>query len=385
MARPVLVPQDNPNDDVVVLVEWTVADGAEVVPNQVVAVMESTKSTFEVEVQHHGYLRHLARPGDEVAVGDTLAMVTRTPDEPLPDAGDVAPLADHGTATDGGRSTQDASPAPTSTKKADILARRAGAAIATIAEWAGTSSVTEAHVEAYLSRSPEATLAPGTTAKPMADNSLKRIVIVGAGMGANQLLDAAARDPLLVPVGIVDDDAQRHGTSVYGVPVLGSIDALAELARGGAIDAVCLSIAGSMRARSAVLSRLDAIELPRCNIIDPSCVLSLGSSMGTGNFLSALSRVGPDARIGNDNYLSSYVSIEHHCTVGDNCTFGPGVLLSGQVTIGSGVRFGTGVFVEPSLHIGDGATIASGAVITKDVPAGAVVKVPSSAIVRPLR
>jgi sugar O-acyltransferase (sialic acid O-acetyltransferase NeuD family) len=375
MADPVLVPQDNPNDETVVLVEWVTEDGAHVAKDQVLCVLESTKSTFEVAADHEGFLRHLAAPGTDVAVGAPIAALLTSLDE----AFDASTFAARETPSAGAPPPARPGREVGATKKAQILAKKAGVALEDIAAWKGEANVTEADVQGFIiTQQPEphvAHVAP--------TGGRVRVIVVGAGMGANQVLDAMSRVPGLLPVGIVDDDPARRNNVVYGTPVIGTLGDLGRLYAEGAVDAACISIAGSMRARQAVIAKIAGVGVPRCNVVDPSVVVSLGAKLGQGNFVSALSRLGPDATLGDDNYLSSYVSIEHHCTVGDSCTFGPGVMLSGQVTVGSGVKFGTGVFVEPHLHIGDGATIASGAIITKDVPAGAIVKVPSNTVVRP--
>ena len=56
-------------------------------------------------------------------------------------------------------------------------------------------------------------------------------LIVGAGNAADRLLRDLRRNPAatLSPVGIVDDDVQKHGVSLHGVPVVGAIDELPDL------------------------------------------------------------------------------------------------------------------------------------------------------------
>lgn len=58
-----------------VLVEWTIADGAAVVAGQVIALVETVKATVEIEAPAEGILAHLAKVGDEIAVGAALARL----------------------------------------------------------------------------------------------------------------------------------------------------------------------------------------------------------------------------------------------------------------------------------------------------------------------
>jgi FlaA1/EpsC-like NDP-sugar epimerase len=57
-------------------------------------------------------------------------------------------------------------------------------------------------------------------------------MIVGAGNAADRLLRDIRRNPdaTISPVALVDDDPQKHGLSLHGVPVVGAIDEIADLA-----------------------------------------------------------------------------------------------------------------------------------------------------------
>jgi FlaA1/EpsC-like NDP-sugar epimerase len=57
-------------------------------------------------------------------------------------------------------------------------------------------------------------------------------LILGAGNAADRLLRELRRNPesKVAPIGLVDDDPQKHGRSLHGVPVVGGIDELADLA-----------------------------------------------------------------------------------------------------------------------------------------------------------
>ena len=58
-----------------------------------------------------------------------------------------------------------------------------------------------------------------------------RVLILGAGHAGEALVRDMARDRRYLPVGFLDDDSRLRGAKVYGVPVLGTLDKLVELAR----------------------------------------------------------------------------------------------------------------------------------------------------------
>lgn len=58
-----------------------------------------------------------------------------------------------------------------------------------------------------------------------------RVLVIGAGRAGEALVRDLRRDTRYIPAGFIDDDASLRGSRLHGVPVLGSTDRLAELAR----------------------------------------------------------------------------------------------------------------------------------------------------------
>lgn len=93
----VRVPREIVNADSVFVVNWLVADGVEAAAGQDVCTIETSKAAVTVPAPDAGFVRHQAKPGDEVAVGGVLGFVTATKDTPLPAPEVSAPAADAGT------------------------------------------------------------------------------------------------------------------------------------------------------------------------------------------------------------------------------------------------------------------------------------------------
>ena len=72
----VRVPQLNVNDDQVKIVSWLVAPGDRVEKMQPLVVLETSKTTTEVEAPEAGFVHYTLRPDDEVAVGDVLCHIS---------------------------------------------------------------------------------------------------------------------------------------------------------------------------------------------------------------------------------------------------------------------------------------------------------------------
>jgi acetyltransferase-like isoleucine patch superfamily enzyme len=244
--------------------------------------------------------------------------------------------------------------------------------------------ITVRDVEAAAATAP----APAELPDPLPGRAgARRLLLVGAGLGATQVLEiVSARDGPEQAVAIVDDDSARWGDAVEDVPVIGGSAHLAALFARRAFDAAVITISTSVPVRTGLRRLCRQAGIPLANAIDPTARIPSSVVMGDGNVVCAFCHVGAGARVGDNNFLSAYNSFDHHDDLGSDISTGPGCMASGLVRIESGVRMGTGVFIEPHVTVGAGALIASGAVLTTSVPPGHAVKtrVVTTAVV-PLR
>lgn len=73
----------------------------------------------------------------------------------------------------------------------------------------------------------------------------KKVLVVGAGRAGNMILRELFENPELkkVPVGVVDDDRNKIGKQVFGVPVLGTTEDISNIVQDKAIDEIIFCIA----------------------------------------------------------------------------------------------------------------------------------------------
>jgi pyruvate dehydrogenase E2 component (dihydrolipoamide acetyltransferase) len=92
MAEPVLMPQVGQDIETAVLLEWTVAVGDPVKANDVIALVESDKATFEVEAMAEGVvLKQLLEQGEEGKVLEPIAYVGQPGEEIEPETASDGP------------------------------------------------------------------------------------------------------------------------------------------------------------------------------------------------------------------------------------------------------------------------------------------------------
>ena len=336
-------PQVGVNDENVLLIEWLKQDGHPVKKGEVVAVVETTKAVSEIEAEGDGFLRPVAKPGDRVAVNGLLYVLTDTADESIAEvvADQIKAVAPR---------KEDEGTERRWTQKAKLLADKYGVKIEDIP---AVGLLREADVEKFVKSRTSARGAEDLIDGVYQTNRAERVLILGGGRGAVQVLDVICNTPRQRPVGIVDDNAGATGKMIMGVRVLGTTRIVPDLLRDGVFDAAVIAFSNNLQARASLFDDLVQQGVPFTNVIDPSVRFHLNVAMGKGNVIIANSRIGACATIGDNNFLSAFVNIEHHNVLRSHCTFGPGVLTSSRVTIGDRCRFGTGVFIEPGVTIGE--------------------------------
>ena len=212
------------------------------------------------------------------------------------------------------------------------------------------------------------------------NNSIQRVVVLGAGRGSMQVLDLINHIPEYKAVGIYDDTPELQNTSVDSVPVIGKIDfeKIASDYSDGRFDYIVNGIGYTCEFRKKCYDELTKRGVKYCNLIHPSVIIGGDVALGSGNIILPMCHIGPHARIGNDCFLTAQTSIEHHNIIGSHCMFGPGVKFSGSVTVGECTRFGAGIYAEPWLTIGSYCKIASGVILIKNITDKEVVRNKSS-------
>jgi len=95
------------------------------------------------------------------------------------------------------------------------------------------------------------------------DQTVKRVLIVGADRAGEVLSRDLRRDNRYTVVGFVDDKPGLRGASINGHPVLGRFDQLPELAREAGVDMLLIALPGASTAEMRrVVALCDSTDLP---------------------------------------------------------------------------------------------------------------------------
>jgi pyruvate/2-oxoglutarate dehydrogenase complex dihydrolipoamide acyltransferase (E2) component len=92
-VQPLIMPKLGVYTDDVLLADWLVEEGQQVVAGTAVFALETEKATAEVEAESAGFVHRLVRAGESVPIGSTVALIAETRTEYEEAAGAVPAAA----------------------------------------------------------------------------------------------------------------------------------------------------------------------------------------------------------------------------------------------------------------------------------------------------
>jgi len=195
---------------------------------------------------------------------------------------------------------------------------------------------------------------------------MDELILVAASGLAREVAEAVWATGSHQIVGIVDDDADLHGTTILGIPVLGGLEQIDR--HPGASIVVC---AGRGSSRQAIVGRLQGVRR-YATVIHPSVHVPRSCSIGLGSVLLANVAITADVHIGSHVVAMPNVTLTHDDVIGDFATLCAGVSLAGMVTIGECAYIGANASIREYVRVGTDAVLGMGSSLLSDVPDGQV-------------
>jgi len=169
---------------------------------------------------------------------------------------------------------------------------------------------------------------------------------------------------------VLDDNPEKHGKKVMGVPVAGPFDLLADVDSKTA--EIANLVARTTAKRWAVHKRLQSFEIPFTSLISPgTCMMGVEVIGDITSYLNAV--LSAECSIGSASVVFTNAVVGHGARLQECCVVAPGAVINARVDIGKGVYIGTNASILPDVKIGDWATIGACSSVIEDVPVGATV------------
>ncbi len=358
----IVMPKFNVNESKATVVEIKVQNKCEIHENDIIFVAEDTKAINEITSQASGYILLMCKEYDEKNVGDTLGIVFESMDE----------LEEYYE-----NSMKDISASHSieinATKKAIKLAVQLGIDIEEVAKAHPGEVIKEKTIQEFIDSEKQISSDPFNH---VFKYDRERVVIIGAGKGAEVLADIMFDDYDKIIVGLVDDFVKHFDT--YDFPVLdcGVMDFPDKIDKDS-YDTVITSMSANlkmMQFRDRIFKEYSQKGIEFTNAISKSAEIRRGVKLGKGNIIGAGCYIGTLTEIGNNNQISYSVNIGHHNLVGNCNLFAPGCFTSGSVVIGSNCIIPAGVSMINMVSIGDNVILPVGYAVVNSLPSGSVIK-----------
>jgi len=198
----------------------------------------------------------------------------------------------------------------------------------------------------------------------------RTLCIYGAGGHGLVVVDAALSCEWTTVLGVLDDNSDRHGMEVCGVPVIGGREALdrADVRRASIVLAI-----GCAADRRRLDREFRGLGIRFGRVIHPAAHIARGTTIGEGTVVLPMCVLHSHVVVGRHAIVNTAATVDHHGQIGDFAHIAPGAHLAGHVTVGEAAHVGIGAAITAGVTIGDGAVVGAGAAVVEDVPAGVVV------------
>lgn len=198
---------------------------------------------------------------------------------------------------------------------------------------------------------------------------MKDIVIIGAGgLGrevAKLIKDINEDKKTWNLLGYIDETAEKHGSVINDITVLGSFDWLKKENKKN-IWAVCAL--GNPKDKYSLLRKATIPNINYATLIHPDVKTNKYSEIGFDCIICCNTFISVNTKIGNHICINPGCGIGHDTVIEDYSSLYWNVTLSGNVYIHEGCEIGSKATVIQKKTVGKWSVLGAGAVVVKDIP-----------------
>lgn len=339
MKTKIEMPRLGVNDDLVFLARWEVADGDEVSKGQTIADIETTKETSEIAASVAGRIKKLVDEGQDVKVGDIIAVISDDREGVMNTVAEVEHDAE--------------ASALRMTRKARELCEKNGIDVSAFPPGV---LIREKDVLKLLENKRKV--------KEIKQNS---VLIYGGGGFGKIAVDILKKQSQYDILGIIDSNYPDK-KEVLSIPVIGNDAALERyFAAGCKLIINCVGFLHKGHWRKAPYIKLGKYGFQFINVIHSAAMIEQSAKIGKGNLICAGAIIGSEAIIGDNCIINAGAIISHDCSIHDSCHIASGAVLAGNVTVGENTLIGQNCTIYSDVVIGKNVVIQNGCHVFKDV------------------
>jgi sugar O-acyltransferase (sialic acid O-acetyltransferase NeuD family) len=360
---PLKVPMINANEDSVVIASLEVHEGASIKKGDVLAVFETTKSTYEFMAKNDGFIVGLvARVGDVLGAGQTWAYIANSLDHKT----NLFRAKEDERAKTNGQEREKSE--LHISEPARILAKENQIDLNSLPQDVFiTTKMIKEIIKSRLGTKQNARWID----QPI--NESKKMFIYGAGGHGRSLLELIQLLPGYQVIGFIDDGI-TNTQQVAEVPVLGGRNFLQDL-----ITQQIPLAANGIGGIGDINQRMDTFRLLNdygffCpSFVHPFAFMENSANLSNGVQVFPFAYVGTEVNIGFGCIINTGAIVSHDCQLGECVNLSPGATIAGDVVIGDGTLIGMRATVNLGVRIGKGVRVGNGATVKADIPDNGII------------
>jgi len=192
----------------------------------------------------------------------------------------------------------------------------------------------------------------------------KQAIVIGAGGHSRAVLSILSNLNTHDIFGVLDLRANRFSESIFGIPVIGSIDKIEEFDNN--IFDIFLAI-GDNSLRRLIFEKVKKYKFSLPSLISQYAIVDVNSVMGEGNIVCPRAFIGPASIIGDNNIINTGAIIEHEVSIKDHCHFSPLSVVAGRSCVGNECFIGANATIIDKISIIEKVIIGAGSTVVENI------------------
>jgi sugar O-acyltransferase (sialic acid O-acetyltransferase NeuD family) len=177
---------------------------------------------------------------------------------------------------------------------------------------------------------------------------------------------------------VLDDDPEKHGQSILGLPIAGPFTMLEGIDPESA--EVANLVAGTTTKRWIARQRIEEFGIPFATLVHPG-VETFGAELAQDVTVYPNAIVAAASSLDEGSVILMGAIAGHGCRIGRCTVVAPNAVVNARVDVGDGVYVGTCASILPDIEIGSWATIGACSSVLRGVKQGAtVIGVPAKTV-----
>lgn len=337
--------------DIDVKLTFVVEQGAWHNAGDIICELETSKTTFDMELEVNGYVYFLHDIDDIIPIGTPLAIVSET----TIDAKDFHEKRKE-ISIQNKKTNNELESENVFSKKALILIQEYGLDRSMFTQ----EVVSEKDVLDYLKDLDS--LCKVNSAKKFEKND---VIILGIGGHAAMCIDILLQDGQYNLVGFIDDSVKVDKR--YNLEYLGRSENLSVFREQGLRNVILgIGFVNNLKKRSLLYKRLEeSFFIP--TIVHPKAIIEPSAVIGGGCQIMAGAIIGSNVTIEKNCIINSGAIVSHDCFIDRDSHITPGAVLAGNVKVGKRVTIGMAASIFIGLSISDDKVVLNGQAVFENV------------------